>query len=276
MQATPCGGVCLGTPTSPAVTFTQRSPNTYPRTVEYYAIWSGSGSITITCNLLSSPYSLGCVAFAVSGANTASPFDTSTSGSAFCGAQAGSFLNNAHTCSLTTTNANDFIYGFAMSEAEVGIPTISAGLGFTSIKTTDEYYATSDQSCPTYCSIGESEYAITSSATTYSVAFTMTGTCCQYTLGDAIVSAGAVPATTTTTTVTVTTTRTVTEPTTIVQSTTQTETTTQPTTTTATTTITSLSTTTASTFAYGSLGVTAIVILIVAGLAAWVLRGRRP
>jgi len=94
------------------------------------------------------------------------------------------------------------------------------------------------------------------------------------------------PSTTTTATTTIiqtnTQTKTTTQPTTIIQSTTiaqpttQTETTTQPTTTTVTTTTASISTSTASTFTYATLGATAIVILTVAALAAWVLRGRRP
>lgn len=46
--------------------------------------------------------------------------------------------------------------------------------------------------------------------------------------------------------------------------------------TTTTTTTTSLSTSTASTYAYASLGATTVVILAVAALAAWVLRGKRP
>lgn len=71
-------------------------------------------------------------------------------------------------------------------------------------------------------------------------------------------------------------TMTITQSTTITRSTTQTETTTQSTTTTVTTTTTSVSATTASTYAYVSLGATTIVILAVAALAAWVLRGRRP
>gem|GEM_PF-621424 len=71
-------------------------------------------------------------------------------------------------------------------------------------------------------------------------------------------------------------TMTITQSTTVTRSTTQTETTTQSTTTTVTTTTTSVSTTTASTYAYVALGATTIVILAVAALAAWVLRGRRP
>ena len=100
------------------------------------------------------------------------------------------------------------------------------------------------------------------------------------------------------TTITMTTTKTMTNPTTITQSTTQTETTTQPTTitqsvtivqsttrtetttqptttTTVTTSTTSVSTSTASTYTYVFLGAATIVILTVAALVAWVLRGRR-
>jgi hypothetical protein len=66
---------------------------------------------------------------------------------------------------------------------------------------------------------------------------------------------------------TTTQTETTTQPTTIIQPTTQTETTIQ---------LTTITTSAASTSAYVSLGTAAIVILIVAALAAWVLRGRRP
>ena len=66
---------------------------------------------------------------------------------------------------------------------------------------------------------------------------------------------------------TTTQTETTTQLTTIIQSTTQTETTTQ---------LTTITTSAASTYAYVSLGATTIVILTVAALAAWVLRGRRP
>lgn len=83
----------------------------------------------------------------------------------------------------------------------------------------------------------------------------------------------------TTTSTTTTTTTMTTEPTTITQSTTQTETTTQLTTTSATVTTSTTVTTTASgnlDVAYMALTAMTIVILGVAALAAWVLRGRRP
>ncbi len=90
----------------------------------FYAIAASplsSDSITITWNTAPTHYAVLQV-FGVSGANTASPFD----------AHAGlpDFVNGAY-ASVTTSNADDFIYGFEVTDV-TGSPT--AGSGFTGIE----------------------------------------------------------------------------------------------------------------------------------------------
>ena len=145
------------------------------------------------------------------------------------------------------------------------VPNSYGGSHLVSASSTD--VATSSPNSPGTAEAYTTSAVTTSTTTTSTTSTTMT-------------------ATTTTTTATVTKATTITQPTTQIETTiqsttitrftTQTETTAQPTTTTTTTTTTSLSTSTASTYAYVSLGAAAIVILMVAGLAAWVLKGRRP
>ena len=77
--------------------------------VTYYAIWSSSGSITITLNLNSETHWV-ATAFGISNVNTASPFD----GSAGEWTNKGSTSGSGGTASVTgvsTSNANDFIIG---------------------------------------------------------------------------------------------------------------------------------------------------------------------
>ena len=90
----------------------------------FYAIASSalsSDSITVTWNSAPTHYAVLQV-FGVSGANTASPFDPD--------AGLGDFATGAYP-SVTTSNANDFIYGIELT-AVTGSPT--AGSGFTGIE----------------------------------------------------------------------------------------------------------------------------------------------
>jgi VCBS repeat-containing protein len=106
------------------LTWTQRGNSAISgtRTLQtFWALKATSGSITITINCGGASSS--AVAFAISGANTASPFDTTNP-------RASTGTSTAPSTTITTTNANDFIIGV------VGIrnqPTITKGASFTLI-----------------------------------------------------------------------------------------------------------------------------------------------
>jgi len=98
------------------------------RISEWRAVFSTGGSITITVTFPSSDttYGLSAVAFAISGANTASPFDTHT-GLPYTATGSGSAPS---VTGVSTTNANDMIIGLQGSRAAT---TETAGTGFTLI-----------------------------------------------------------------------------------------------------------------------------------------------
>ncbi len=153
------------------------------------------------------------------------------------------------------------------------VPNSYGGIHLVSASSTD--VTTSSPNSPGTTEAYTTSTVTTSTTTTSTISTTMTVTTTT-TIRTVTQATTMTQPTTQTETITQSTTQTETviQSTTITQFMTHTETTTQPTTTTTTTT--SLSTSTASTYAYVSLGATAIVVLIVAGLAAWVLRGRRP
>jgi hypothetical protein len=98
------------------------------RISEWRAVFSTGGSITITVTFPSSDttYGLSAVAFAISGANTASPFDTHT-GLPYTATGSGSAPS---VTGVSTTNAHDMIIGLQGSRAAT---TETAGTGFTLI-----------------------------------------------------------------------------------------------------------------------------------------------
>ena len=111
------------------LTWTQRGNTAISgtRTLQtFWALKTASGSITVTITLTGTDDS-SAVAFAVNGANTASPFDTTNP---IQNSNTGTGSNNP-SASITTTNANDFIVGV------VGVRnnpiTLTTGSGFTSI-----------------------------------------------------------------------------------------------------------------------------------------------
>ena len=113
------------------LTWTQRSEFTYPAEfgsdwlVTYYAIWSSSGSITITLSLNSATH-WATTAFGISGVNTASPFDGNAR------TASGSNSETAVVTGVSTSNANDVIIG---SLGVSRTPSLITGTGFSQIAT---------------------------------------------------------------------------------------------------------------------------------------------
>ena len=121
------GGYTVSSITSsPSLTWTQRASVQFSSTRHletWYAVWSSSGSITITITLTGNT-NAASVAFGVSGANTASPFDGNPR------TATGSSTSPAVT--ISTSNPNDFIMGALGVQST---PTLTTGSGFTLIKT---------------------------------------------------------------------------------------------------------------------------------------------
>ena len=93
---------------------------------EWYTVWTSHGELSITVTLSGTPsYGKG-VAFGISGANTATIFDSNA------GANPTGSGNSADpTVSITTSNANDFIFGLeTTTNANIATP----GSGFTNIQ----------------------------------------------------------------------------------------------------------------------------------------------
>jgi hypothetical protein len=138
--------------TSTGLTWSLRATATRTSGVKvetWYAVKTDSGSTAITISF-DDMTNGAAVAFGVSGANTASPFD-GTPGT-----------NNDHsstaTASITTTNANDFIIGAVGISSE---PTVTQGTGYTLILTRANLRETS------------TEYRIVGSTGSYSPSFTL-------------------------------------------------------------------------------------------------------
>lgn len=196
-----CSGVaCYVAPTSTSVTFLPRVTS-LGMLGEYYAVWTSSGSITITCNL-SSAHGLGCEAFGVSGANTAHPFDQ------YC-----AISSDSNNCVIITTNANDFVYSFGFNEA-VGYftPTISSpgywnstDFGYVLVQKTSTFYEGGPSCAEAYCGIGAAECyntspcGVVSSTGKFIITWLMFGTTYQFVIGDSIISASSSAVTTTST-----------------------------------------------------------------------------
>ena len=132
----------------------------------FYAIAASplsSDSITVTWN--SAPTHYGTLqVFGVSGANTASPFDSHSGLPAFA---SGSYP------SVTTSNANDFVYGAELTTTQS--PT--AGTGFTGIETSTSAYLASEYE------------AVSSTQSGLSVSFSNAGSTVDGAFADAIQAA---------------------------------------------------------------------------------------
>ncbi len=115
---------------SPSLTWTQRLSIAFSSSMDletWYAIWSSSGTITITITLTGSTFGVG-VAYGISGANTASPFDTN----ALIPRSASGTAGTAATVTVSTSSANDFMIGAAGIQ---GTPALTTGTGFTLVLT---------------------------------------------------------------------------------------------------------------------------------------------
>lgn len=91
----------------------------------WYAVWSSTGSTTITLTLSGPKSNTQCVAVAsaVKGANTLNPFDVN--------AVTATGPSGGATTSITTTQNNDLVIGVLGTESQSSFP--STGAGFTSI-----------------------------------------------------------------------------------------------------------------------------------------------
>jgi hypothetical protein len=95
----------------------------------YSSAWSSSGSITLTLTWSATCTSIFTNAFGVTGANTASPWDSHSGLPAMTHYFANAPQANA---TVSTSNANDFVFGFV---ADNGVASNSPCSGFTSIVT---------------------------------------------------------------------------------------------------------------------------------------------
>ncbi len=124
-------GVTVSTVTStPSLTWTRRvslpfSTNRHAET--WYATWSSSGTISITVTLSGAASAAG-VAYGITGANTASPFDTNAAVPSTASALSG----NSASVTISTSSANDMIIGALGVQ---GNPTLSTGAGLTLVLT---------------------------------------------------------------------------------------------------------------------------------------------
>jgi hypothetical protein len=102
-------GATFSTPTAPGLTFFQRG-STYSAAIRTQAIWyaiaSGTFSGAIKCAWTSGAAVSAMMAFGVHGANTTTPFDTNASLPYFNA----NFPVTNPSCTISTSNANDFIF----------------------------------------------------------------------------------------------------------------------------------------------------------------------
>ena len=117
-------------PTSPGLTFVQRTSlqSGTMRMWEYYSIATGKLAGQIISEAMSQATAYTVTAFGVCGANTAAPFDANPS---LPKASSG-FIGTSHLNTVTTSNSNDFIFGFDSSQ---GNPSYVPVNGYTSILT---------------------------------------------------------------------------------------------------------------------------------------------
>jgi hypothetical protein len=121
----------------------------------WYAIRPTSGSTTITIALNSGSYGNAAVAFGVSGADIANPFD---------GAYAsGTGSGTSASTSKTTNNANDFVIGAIAID---NTPTVTAGTNFNIIATRANSNLRENSA----------EYRVVSATGTYATSFTLAQT----------------------------------------------------------------------------------------------------
>jgi hypothetical protein len=169
------GGFTVNTVvSSPVLTWTQRASVLFSTTRHletWYAVWSSSGSITLTVTMSGGTNAAG-VAFGITGANTASPFD---SGAGIPGSASGAAGTSA-SATISTTNYNDFIIGALGLQ---GVPALTHGTGFTTILT---QAATTRETSDEY-------QVVTSAQTNLAVGYTWTGAQDWAMVADAVVAA---------------------------------------------------------------------------------------
>src|SRR5437870_985300 len=175
VSVTAKGGTGINTPTATGLTFTLRkSAGTTPKFATYYAIASSPlSAVSITATASGASYVI-MNAFGVSGANTASPFD---SNAAIPASNTGT--GNSHSVTISTSNANDFLIGpVGIDDPTDACSTATALGGFTKI--TDK---------GNVLRWGASEYKIVS-ATQTSLSVTMSSNCSSSStwvmIGDAV------------------------------------------------------------------------------------------
>ncbi len=166
----------INVPTATGLTFTQRGStvsSTGSEVAAFYAIATTSGTRTITATTASAN-GIAIVAFGVSGANTASPFDTHAGIPATA-----TGTGSSASVTMSTTNANDFIIGgFAGTQGTAG----SAGSGFTLIQTVNAAGNTNN------FQTGSEDKIVSSAQTNLAVTFTLTTASNWQGIADAIVS----------------------------------------------------------------------------------------
>src|SRR2546422_4685317 len=175
VSVTAKGGTGINTPTATGLTFTLRkSAGTTPKFATYYAIASSPlSAVSITATASGASYVI-MNAFGVSGANTASPFDSNAAIPA-----SNSGTGNSHSVTISTSNANDFLIGaVGIDDPTDACSTATALGGFTKI--TDK---------GNVLRWGASEYKIVS-ATQTSLSVTMSSNCSSSStwvmIGDAV------------------------------------------------------------------------------------------
>ena len=111
---------------TPSLTWTSRASitNSVDSLETWYAIMPSAGSVTISISLNGGASHWAATVFAVSGANTASPFDGT--------AQTNSGDSGTASASITTTQLNDFVIGTLDTS---NTNSLTAGTGFTVITT---------------------------------------------------------------------------------------------------------------------------------------------
>lgn len=168
-----CSPSCAG------LTFTAfRAAVGYER--DYWAYWTGSGTVTITCNA-SSGTGPTCVGSAIS--------NLYTSGSApvvdqYC------TTTSAATCTIPTTSyVDDYVLGFgaAWTDSTDGPPTISSALSNPYVTTVGRS-ASAACTSTSLCVIEETVSALGATQTTYAETFTMTTADARDVIGEALES----------------------------------------------------------------------------------------
>ncbi|MDA4122764.1 MAG: hypothetical protein OK456_06245, partial [Thaumarchaeota archaeon] len=145
---------------------------------EDYAVASSPLSTdTITCKQTGNTNAhISCVAFAISGANTASPFD-SASGLPCVGRSGNGVTGTSFSCTLSTSNAADMILGESASSAGSG--TLTLGTGFSTAKC--NFHDGDGNAC------GEEE-VVSSTQSSLSVGMTSSVSVTWAFIGDAVVA----------------------------------------------------------------------------------------